>query len=302
MAATICSAATPPLPDIFTAMPWGTSRLLAETRARLAHVGVAWHELAPLRTVRHDRGRARGATLDLIPGRGPYWPTFRSTSWSRRWPGESSSTTTGAGTSRSPPSAGQLAAMEPGLRVPAPAPGSDRSGRPIRCRPPPRPPCSRRPKAVQRRAHRLPRRAARLRRPARSPGGIGLAPLGILAVVTHRARAKDSHVTTQSAQRAAALRRVRAGPPAERAVPRAGGADVEGSEAFTGESEGLASQAGELRCAAQACVNALAQAVQGGVDDLRAAGRQGGPGVRCNGRHRLARRPCEGGTGWSAPT
>lgn len=37
------------------------------------------------------------------------------------------------------------------------------------------------------------------------------------------------------------------------------------SEQFTGESEGLASQAGELRCAAQACVNALAQAVQGGM-------------------------------------
>ena len=36
------------------------------------------------------------------------------------------------------------------------------------------------------------------------------------------------------------------------------------SEQFTGESEGLGSQAGELRCAAQACVSALAQAVQGG--------------------------------------
>jgi hypothetical protein len=37
------------------------------------------------------------------------------------------------------------------------------------------------------------------------------------------------------------------------------------SEAFAGESEGLASQAGELRCAAQACVHALAQAVPGGM-------------------------------------
>jgi len=35
------------------------------------------------------------------------------------------------------------------------------------------------------------------------------------------------------------------------------------SEQFTGEGEGLASQAGELRCAAQACVAALGQAVQG---------------------------------------
>jgi hypothetical protein len=34
---------------------------------------------------------------------------------------------------------------------------------------------------------------------------------------------------------------------------------------FTGESEGLASQAGELRCAAQACVNALHDAVQSQV-------------------------------------
>lgn len=37
------------------------------------------------------------------------------------------------------------------------------------------------------------------------------------------------------------------------------------SEAFAGESEGLCSQAGELRCAAQACVQALSQAVQGGM-------------------------------------
>lgn len=37
------------------------------------------------------------------------------------------------------------------------------------------------------------------------------------------------------------------------------------SEHFTGENEGLGSQAGELRCAAQACVNALGEAVQGGT-------------------------------------
>jgi hypothetical protein len=34
---------------------------------------------------------------------------------------------------------------------------------------------------------------------------------------------------------------------------------------FDGESEGLASQAGELRCAAEACVIALTKAVQGAV-------------------------------------
>jgi hypothetical protein len=37
------------------------------------------------------------------------------------------------------------------------------------------------------------------------------------------------------------------------------------SDTFYGESEGLASQAGELRCAAQACVHALGQAVQGAM-------------------------------------
>lgn len=39
----------------------------------------------------------------------------------------------------------------------------------------------------------------------------------------------------------------------------------QGTQKFTGDSEGLASQAGELRCAAQACVNALLDAVQGNV-------------------------------------
>jgi len=38
-----------------------------------------------------------------------------------------------------------------------------------------------------------------------------------------------------------------------------------GSEQFAGQCEGLASQAGELRCAAEACVNALGQAVAGGI-------------------------------------
>jgi hypothetical protein len=37
------------------------------------------------------------------------------------------------------------------------------------------------------------------------------------------------------------------------------------SERFSGICEGLSSQAGELRCAAQATVDALTQAVQGGV-------------------------------------
>ncbi len=37
------------------------------------------------------------------------------------------------------------------------------------------------------------------------------------------------------------------------------------SEEYLGESEGLASQAGELRCAAEACVMALTKAVKGEV-------------------------------------
>jgi glycosyltransferase A (GT-A) superfamily protein (DUF2064 family) len=48
----------PPLPDLFTAMPWGSDRLLAETRARLAHAGVVSRELPPLtsvETVEHAR-------------------------------------------------------------------------------------------------------------------------------------------------------------------------------------------------------------------------------------------------------
>jgi hypothetical protein len=37
------------------------------------------------------------------------------------------------------------------------------------------------------------------------------------------------------------------------------------TEHFRGECEGICSQAGELRCAAEACVIALTQAVQGGM-------------------------------------
>jgi rSAM/selenodomain-associated transferase 1 len=40
-----------PLPDIFTGIPWGTERVLTETRARLAHFGIRWRELITLRDV-----------------------------------------------------------------------------------------------------------------------------------------------------------------------------------------------------------------------------------------------------------
>jgi rSAM/selenodomain-associated transferase 1 len=40
-----------PLPDLFSAMPWSTSRVLDETRARLERAGARWRELATLRDV-----------------------------------------------------------------------------------------------------------------------------------------------------------------------------------------------------------------------------------------------------------
>jgi uncharacterized protein len=50
-----------PLPDVFTAMPWGTDRVLAETRARLTRISAAWHELPALREVQTaDDARAEG--------------------------------------------------------------------------------------------------------------------------------------------------------------------------------------------------------------------------------------------------
>jgi rSAM/selenodomain-associated transferase 1 len=50
-----------PLPDLFTAMPWSTDRLLHETRARLARVGIGWRELGALRDVdTADDARAEG--------------------------------------------------------------------------------------------------------------------------------------------------------------------------------------------------------------------------------------------------
>ena len=40
-----------PLPDLFSAMPWSTSRVLEETRARLSHAKAPWHELVTLRDI-----------------------------------------------------------------------------------------------------------------------------------------------------------------------------------------------------------------------------------------------------------
>jgi rSAM/selenodomain-associated transferase 1 len=40
-----------PLPDLFSAMPWSTSRVLGETRTRLVHAKAPWHELVTLRDI-----------------------------------------------------------------------------------------------------------------------------------------------------------------------------------------------------------------------------------------------------------
>jgi uncharacterized protein len=40
-----------PLPPVFASMPWSTSAVLAETRARLSRSGLAWRELPTLRDV-----------------------------------------------------------------------------------------------------------------------------------------------------------------------------------------------------------------------------------------------------------
>ena len=42
---------TTPLPEVFTDMPWGTERVLPETRARLQRAGARWRELPELRDV-----------------------------------------------------------------------------------------------------------------------------------------------------------------------------------------------------------------------------------------------------------
>lgn len=40
-----------PLPDLFSDIPWGSGRVLSETRARLARAGRVWRELPTLRAV-----------------------------------------------------------------------------------------------------------------------------------------------------------------------------------------------------------------------------------------------------------
>ncbi|HEV7365628.1 MAG TPA: TIGR04282 family arsenosugar biosynthesis glycosyltransferase [Gemmatimonadales bacterium] len=50
-----------PLPDVFTAIPWGSNRVLTETRTRLTRISATWHELPTLREVETaDDARAEG--------------------------------------------------------------------------------------------------------------------------------------------------------------------------------------------------------------------------------------------------
>jgi rSAM/selenodomain-associated transferase 1 len=52
---------TSPLPGLFSDMPWGTDRVLAETRTRLERAGARWQELPELRDVdTADAARAEG--------------------------------------------------------------------------------------------------------------------------------------------------------------------------------------------------------------------------------------------------
>jgi len=53
---------TAPLPDLFTDMPWGTDRVIDETRRRLQSLGLRWTELPLQRTV-HSGADARAAGL-----------------------------------------------------------------------------------------------------------------------------------------------------------------------------------------------------------------------------------------------
>jgi hypothetical protein len=69
--------------------------------------------------------------------------------------------------------------------------------------------------------------------------------------------------TTDAEPRAPTICRVRARPSLQWPLPRARWPHLRGSEQFSGSADGLASEAGELRCAAQACVGALSQAVAG---------------------------------------
>ena len=139
-----------PLPDLFSAMPveHAAAVLAGDARAAGAREGALARARHPARRG-HRGGRARRRTLDLIPGRGPYWPTPFPCPGARGWPGESSSTTTGDGPSRLPPNVARtrrtgISSFRSGRR----RSGNDRSGRPIRSRPRPRPRCSRRPRRL----------------------------------------------------------------------------------------------------------------------------------------------------------
>ena len=64
-----------PLPDVFTAIPWSTARgPRGDPRATDARRRCL-ARAADAARCGYRGGRARRRTLDLIPGRGPYWPT-----------------------------------------------------------------------------------------------------------------------------------------------------------------------------------------------------------------------------------
>jgi rSAM/selenodomain-associated transferase 1 len=48
-----------PVPELLSDMPWGTDRVMGETRARLSRLGLTWHELAALWDVDRPEDLAR---------------------------------------------------------------------------------------------------------------------------------------------------------------------------------------------------------------------------------------------------
>ena len=55
-------------PVLFDAMPWGTDRVMAETRSRLEFAGLTWRELAPSWDVDRPEDFDRLAASALMPG------------------------------------------------------------------------------------------------------------------------------------------------------------------------------------------------------------------------------------------
>jgi glycosyltransferase A (GT-A) superfamily protein (DUF2064 family) len=54
-----------PQPSLFSAMPWGTDKVMAKTRLRLAHAGLSAHELPPLWDIDREADLERARRVGL---------------------------------------------------------------------------------------------------------------------------------------------------------------------------------------------------------------------------------------------